>query len=181
MLQVCFTPYSENDNLMKIIRELLPGVLLISPDLFEDFRGQFVKVFHAPSFLMQLGINFHVDEEFYSLFPPDAHDKIVYCVRGSVLDVVLNLRKGRNYGYFASVVLSDINQNILYIPKGVAHGFLSQSDSSIMIYKTSTVHSINNDNGVLWNSFGFPWGIKDPIISQRDKGHVEFDLFGSPF
>lgn len=178
---------------MKIIRELLPGVLLISPDLFEDFRGQFVKVFHAPSFLMQLGINFHVDEEFYSLskkgvirgmhfqLPPDAHDKIVYCIRGSVLDVVLDLRKGRNYGHFASVVLSDINQNILYIPKGVAHGFLSQADSSIMIYKTSTVHSINNDAGVLWNSFGFSWGIKDPIISQRDKGHVEFDVFGSPF
>ena len=123
----------------------------------------------------------NVKEEFFSTsaaavlrgmhfqMPPHAHQKIVYCLTGRVLDVVLDLRKSSpTFGKSASFELSARNRHIVHIPEGFAHGFLSQDDSSCLIYKTDAVYSSDCDTGILLSSFGFNWNVMDPIISERD-------------
>lgn len=177
---------------MEIVRELLAGCLLIKPNRFEDSRGVFIKTYHDEIF-RNFGCNQIIREEFYSVshknvvrgmhfqLPPHEHEKIVFCAHGSVLDVLLDLRKGEGYGKVASTELSFENGHIIFIPKGVAHGFMSREDQSIMLYKTSTTHNSASDSGIKWNSFGFDWGGERPIISERDKGHVDFMGFTTPF
>ena len=115
--------------------------------------------------------------------PPAAHDKLVYCPVGKVLDVVLDLRptaKGARSRCF-SHELSAQNREMLFIPAGCAHGFLALEDDSMMVYQTSTVHSPSHDAGVLWNSFGFDWPVKNPILSERDQKFPALCDFQSPF
>jgi len=179
---------------MKIIEQLLPGCYLIQNNEFRDNRGSFVKTYHAGTY-KEMGIRFDMQEEFFSVskknvlrgmhfqVPPHDHNKLVYCSAGLVLDVLLDLRMGPNYGKALSVELSAENPCAVFIPKGVAHGFLSLSDDSMMVYKTDTVHDPASDRGILWNSFGFIWPTTevDAIISDRDKSHSEFAVFSSPF
>jgi dTDP-4-dehydrorhamnose 3,5-epimerase len=178
---------------MKIIGRPLPNLLLIEPKVFVDDRGDFVKTFHVGMFA-ELGIAFQPVEEFFSTshkgvlrgmhfqLPPQDHGKLVYCVRGSVLDVVLDLRKkSPDYGRCASAVLSATNHHQFFIPTGFAHGFLSLEDNSVMVYKTSTVHAPAHDSGVRWDTFGLDWGVAEPIVSPRDGTFVSFNDFKSPF
>jgi dTDP-4-dehydrorhamnose 3,5-epimerase/CDP-3, 6-dideoxy-D-glycero-D-glycero-4-hexulose-5-epimerase len=177
---------------MNIIEELLPNCFVLQPTRLEDERGIFVKTFHADLFT-GLGITFDIREEFYSTskkgvlrgmhfqLPPHDHDKLVLCTEGRVLDVLLDLRSGPGYGRTAAVELTDENLFEVFIPKGVAHGFLALSDDALMLYKTSSVHAPSADSGIQWNSFGFDWGIADPITSKRDKGHPAFEAFVTPF
>lgn len=175
------------------IGEPIDGVHLLKPTEFVDNRGDFVKTFHKTSFY-NLGLHFEPVEEFFSTsrknvirgfhfqLPPDSHDKLVYCVKGKVLDVVLDLRKKSDtYGKAIGVELSAQNKYLLYIPVGFGHGFLSLEDESVMIYKTSTVHSPKNDFGIKWNSVDFEWGNIDPIVSKRDDSFITFNNFKSPF
>ena len=177
---------------MKIIEELLPGCFLLQPNRFNDHRGKFIKTFHEDLFL-DLGLAFDVREEFYSVshrnvirgmhfqMPPYAHDKLVFCANGVVLDVLLDLRVGGNYGGMASVKLSAENNHMIFIPKGIAHGFAALTEDALMLYKTSTVYVAEADFGVRWDSFGFEWDIDQPIISERDRLHKMFGEFQSPF
>ncbi|WP_114639661.1 dTDP-4-dehydrorhamnose 3,5-epimerase family protein [Polynucleobacter necessarius] len=177
---------------MRVELELLSGCYLIKCDAFEDLRGTFVKTYHE-NLYRKLGISFTMREEYYSASkkdvirgmhfqsPPFDHEKIVSCIRGSVLDVLLDLRQGNSYGATASVRLSGEGHYFIYIPKGIAHGFLSLESDSLMIYKTSTIHMPDSDLGIRWNSFDFNWGLDDPILSPRDQQHVPFDKFQSPF
>ena len=81
------------------------------------------------------------------------HSKLVYCIEGSVFDVIVDLRVGSpTFGMFDTFTLSAETANILYIPRGLAHGFCSNTQVSTMIYKTSTVHDVESDTGILWNS-----------------------------
>ena len=177
---------------MEVIKELLPGCLLMQPKKILDQRGCFVKTFQKDLF-NSLGLNMDIREEFFSIsnkdvlrgmhfqLPPHAHDKLVYCIRGAVLDVVLDLRVSKNYGHVASTSLSAENGYVIYIPKGVAHGFLSLEDDTVLIYKTSTAHVQDYDAGIRWDSLKFDWGIKQPVLSIRDTQHLEFGKFDSPF
>lgn len=177
---------------MELVKELLPGCVLLQPKRFEDQRGCFVKTYHEGLFAA-LGVNLDIREEFYSIshknvvrgmhfqLPPHAHEKLVYCTRGAVRDVLLDLRRGESYGRVASAELSVENGNIIFIPKGVAHGFVALTDESLMLYKTSTVHAPESDCGIRWDSFEFNWGLDQPIISARDRQHVAFGDFVSPF
>lgn len=177
---------------MDILQEILPGCFLIKPSKEADHRGYFVKTYHEDLY-KKLGINFAIREEFFSIshknvlrgmhfqLPPNDHDKLVYCANGVVLDVLLDLRKGAGYGKAVSVQISSENNQIIFIPKGVAHGFLALSDQALMIYKTSTSHVPESDFGISWNSFEFDWGVDQPTISQRDGLHISFHQFSSPF
>jgi dTDP-4-dehydrorhamnose 3,5-epimerase/CDP-3, 6-dideoxy-D-glycero-D-glycero-4-hexulose-5-epimerase len=101
---------------------------------------------------------------------------------GSVLDVVLDLRRGLNYSHVACAQLSAHDGNMIFIPKGVAHGFLASVDASTLVYKTSTIHQPQYDDGIAWNSFDFNWGLVDePIISMRDESHPSLAKFDTPF
>jgi len=167
---------------MKIIEELLPGCLLMEPQIFTDHRGEFVKTFHDDT-MHSLGVDFNLHEEFYSVShknvlrgmhfqaEPHAHAKIVYCLNGSVLDVLVDLREGTHYGCAQSTILSGNNKRVLFIPPGIAHGFLALEDQSMMMYKTDLHHVPSADSGIRWDSFGFDWGIQLPILSERDKQH----------
>lgn len=164
-------------------RELdLPGLLLLQPSHFEDARGSFTKTFHAPS-LAEERLAFDLREEFITVshrnvlrgmhfqVPPAAHRKLVTCVRGAVLDVLLDLRPGPHYGRSTALELTASNRYLLWIPKGIAHGFLALEDHSTLVYKTDHAYAPEHDKGIAWNSFGFPWPVEQPILSERDRNH----------
>ena len=181
---------------MELINEPLPGVKILRPFVFEDARGNFVKPFHEGQ-LAAHGISIQVREEFFSIsaagvlrgmhfqIPPHAHQKLVYCITGRVLDVLLDLRKNSpTFGQAASFELSAANRHIVHIPVGFAHGFLSLEDNSCLVYKTDAVHAPESDRGILWNSFGFEWPMppgKTPEISARDISHPTLAQFDNPF
>jgi dTDP-4-dehydrorhamnose 3,5-epimerase len=95
--------------------------------------------------------------------------------------VLLDLREGSDYGRHASVHLEADRPHLLWIPKGVAHGFLSLTDHSLMVYKTSAEHVPTHDAGVRFDSFGFEWGVGTPQLSERDLRHPALADFRSPF
>jgi len=165
----------------------------LQPKVFEDERGRFVKVFHTQAFKTH-GLEINFDEEYYSVsntnvvrgmhfqLPPMDHAKMVYCVQGAVLDVVTDLRVGSpTYGRSAVIELSSEKANSIYIPKGMAHGFCSLCDRSIMVYKVSSVYSPAQDAGILWNSDGVAWPTTQAILSERDQTFPPLDKFVSPF
>lgn len=158
-----------------------------------DERGSFIKLFHSGSFA-ELGLRCDFREEYCSWshkdvirgmhfqVPPMDHAKVVYCLSGSVLDVVLDLRNGSlTYGQYRAFQLTGERPVGIYIPSGVAHGFMSTSASSLMMYKVTSVHSPQHDAGVAFDSFGFEWPVAKPIVSARDQRHPRMAEFGSPF
>jgi len=180
---------------MELLAEPLPGIKILRPPTFEDARGGFVKTFHDGQ-LAAHDIAMTVREEFFSTsgvgvlrgmhfqLPPHAHQKLVYCITGRVLDVVLDLRKGSaTFGQSVGFELTEANRYIAYIPVGFAHGFLSLEPSTRMIYKTDAVHAPEYDWGIRFDSFGFAWpdcGVQ-PVISPRDRAHPSMGDFDSPF
>jgi dTDP-4-dehydrorhamnose 3,5-epimerase len=170
-----------------------PGLVLLQPRVFTDLRGRFVKTFHTGIF-EKIGCPFQPREEFYSVsarnvvrgmhfqLPPAAHAKLVYCSRGRVLDVAVDLRKGSPcFKQVYSRELSADSAEMLFIPAGLAHGFLSLEDDSVMVYQTDTVHTPECDAGVAWDSIGFNWPVSAPILSDRDRGFPRLEAFASPF
>lgn len=184
---------------MRFDQELLPGVHLVKLDRFEDARGSFVKTYARSAFDAALGsadpgsAAVDIREEFYSVshrdvlrgmhfqLPPHDHVKLVYCAAGAVLDVLLDLRKGPGFGRSIGVRLDAAAPQILVIPRGIAHGFLSLTDGSLMVYKTSTEHAPSHDAGIHFDSFGHDWGCATPILSDRDRKHPALADFASPF
>ncbi len=180
-------------NNMRLAESKIPGCYEVLCRRTEDKRGCFVKTFHEPAF--QDG-NLHTKftEEYYSISrkyvirglhfqePPYDHVKLVYCTSGTVMDVVVDLRKGSpTYGEHAVFELSRERCNMVYIPKGMAHGFCVLSDEATMLYKVSTVYAPDYDSGILWDSIGVEWPVDTPIVSDRDLGLQRFDEFSSPF
>jgi dTDP-4-dehydrorhamnose 3,5-epimerase len=171
----------------------LPGVRLLEPRLFRDERGTFVKIYHEEAF-SSMGVHFAWREEYYSIsqrgvlrgmhfqVPPAEHSKLIYCSRGRVLDVLLDLRlDSATFARSAGLELSAANRRVLFIPSGLAHGFLSLEDDSTLVYKTSTVHSPEHDAGIRWDSFGFNWDVTAPVLSTRDVAFPSMSDFKSPF
>ncbi len=172
----------------------LPGAFLLEPPIFKDARGSFVKTYHAGKFA-EFGVAPHFVEEFFSASarnvvrgmhfqnPPQDQAKLVYCIQGRVLDVLLDLRRGSPaFGQAVSRELSAENRLMFYIPTGIAHGFLSLEDDSVMVYKTTTVHSPAHDAGLRWDSFGFNWPLAGPpLVSERDAKFPAWSEFTTPF
>ena len=178
------------------IQELkIPGCYQITPNIFTDDRGIFVKTFHSET-LSKFGINVDLKEEFYSISkknvlrglhfqtPPSAHNKLVYCPKGAVLDFFVDLRIGSpTYGQHLSLELNETNGVILYLPKGIAHGFLSLEDDSLMVYKTDCSYDPKADDGLLYSSCGIelPIDNKNIIISERDMNFTSLADYQSGF
>jgi len=178
---------------MNFKKTKLNGVYIIEPEIFKDARGSFVKVFHEETF-KENKLQFNTKEVFYSESkenvirgmhfqnPPQAHAKIVYVVKGKIIDVVLDIRTGSpTYGEFISTELSVDDKKMIYIPVGFAHGFSVISESATAVYMQTTVHSPELDSGIRWDSFGMDWNIKQPIISERDERFDAFSDLESPF
>jgi dTDP-4-dehydrorhamnose 3,5-epimerase len=178
---------------MQLIDEPLPGVKVLKPFIFEDARGNFVKPFHEDQLAVH-GIQLVVREEFYSTsaagvlrgmhfqIPPHAHQKLIYCLQGKVCDVLLDLRTDSpTFGQSVGLELSSANKHVVYLPVGIAHGFVSLEDGSCLVYKTDAVHAPSHDCGIRWDSFGFAWPHENPFISGRDLQHPRFSDFSNPF
>lgn len=178
---------------MKINEIEIPGCFEIIPRRVEDGRGVFVKTLHEEVFASR-GLQIAFAEEYYSKsyqnvlrglhfqMPPHDHIKMVYCVSGTILDVVVDLRVGSpTYGQHRTFELGDANARTLVLAKGIAHGFYTMSQRAIVMYKVSTVYAPEHDAGILWNSLDIPWPSKNPFLSDRDKGLFVFQDFDSPF
>jgi len=168
---------------IQILDELLPGVYLLDLPHFPDNRGSFTKVYHHDAF-QSLNLSFEPRETFLTKscagvlrgmhFQIDeaAHDKLVICLRGRVLDVVVDIRKSSpNFNKPVSIELDESKNTALLVGKGYAHGFLCLEDESWMLYNTSTIHNPELDRGVLWSSLNYNWPIDSPRLSLRDSKH----------
>jgi len=171
----------------------LADAFVIDLPAFYDDRGSFVKTFHETT-LAQYGISFDLKESYFSLSkkdvirgmhfqtPPHQHAKVVFCPQGAILDVIVDLRKGSaTYGHYFAQELSAENHKAYYIPEGFAHGFKSLTDDAITYYLVSSEYSKEHDTGILYNSFGFDWGVASPVISERDMSFPALAEFDSPF
>ena len=158
---------------------------------FIDTRGEFTKVFQLSEITKHFS-EFEVAESYLTKsqpgvlrgmhlqLPPDDHEKIVICLQGHILDVVLDLRNGEDYGSHDSIALSANSQNVIIVPKGVAHGFYAH-EAATLLYLVSTEHAPKNDKGIKWDSFGCHWPIRNPILSERDTTFPALQDFKTPF
>jgi dTDP-4-dehydrorhamnose 3,5-epimerase len=180
---------------MEIIKTPLEGLLIIKPSVFEDERGYFFESYNHEKFLAEgLDLKFVQDNESKSKkgvlrglhfqAPPFAQGKLVRVMRGSVLDVAVDIRKkSPTYGNWESIVLSGNNKWMYWIPAGFAHGFVTLEDDTIFFYKCTNVYNKASEGSVNWNdpSLKIDWGVSEPIISDKDKTAPGFRDFNSPF
>jgi dTDP-4-dehydrorhamnose 3,5-epimerase len=171
----------------------LPGCYELRAFRQEDARGSFVKPFHEPAF-RELGLAADWRETFVTTsaagvlrgmhfqLPPHDHVKLVSCLRGRVLDVVLDLRADSpTYGRCASAVLDARGGDALYVPAGLAHGFLALEDGAELLYQVTRPYAPDHDTGLLWSSIPFDWPEPAPLVSERDRALPSFESFTSPF
>jgi dTDP-4-dehydrorhamnose 3,5-epimerase len=164
------------------------NLFVIAYNSYKDNRGEFVKTIHKKTFI-ENNLEWEFTEGFYSIsgknvfrgmhfqYSPHDHEKLVYVVKGSILDIVLDLRSdSKTFGTYFTIELSDNNRKGLYIGKGFAHGFLSLEEDTIVEYHTTTEQNKESEGGIKWDSFGARVEIKDPIISVRDSEFKNFDL-----
>ncbi len=177
---------------MKVKVGLPEGVKLTKTPRFPDDRGIFVKHF-TPSIAQEMGFHGELVEDFTTLShkgvlrgfhlqaPPYDHDKIVTCLTGVALDVILDVR--RNSPTYLHHFYFDLglDYNAVIIPRGFAHAFLAITDNCLMSYKVNSLHRPDHDIGIKWDTVGFNWPCKDPIISVRDNNLPALNDFVSPF
>jgi len=180
---------------MKIEKTELEGVYIINNFNTSDCRGTFVKTFNKDVFTNN-NLDFSIRESYFSVskknvirgmhfqLPPRAHEKLVYVPFGSILDVVVDLRKNSStYKKFISIKLSASNRKSIFIPKGLAHGFKSIEDNTITVYNVASEYDIKSDEGIKFDSFGFDWESDAALMSSRDKEFITLDRFceNNPF
>ena len=174
---------------MKKIETVISGCFELQPKVFKDDRGRLVKTFHEDTFL-SIGLETNFTEEYYSISkkhvlrglhfqtPPHDHVKCVTCLSGKILDVVVDLRKNSpTFKQHFNIELDAEKGNMLYIPKGLAHGFYVLSENAIFLNRTTTVYHPENDASIHWNSCGIKWPNSNPTVSEKDMTSVTLDKF----
>jgi dTDP-4-dehydrorhamnose 3,5-epimerase len=166
---------------LQIVETEIPGLVVLEADVARDQRGFFFESYHERRFA-ELGIRDRFVQDnhsksvrgtlrglHYQLARPQA--KLCRVITGQVLDVVLDIRRGSpTFGKWASRTLSSENMRTVYIPVGMAHGFLVQSETAEFFYKCSDYYDATGQKGIAWNDpdLAIPWGITDPILSAKD-------------
>lgn len=182
---------------MEVIKTEIEGVYIIEPKVFGDARGYFFESFSEREFTEKLGdIHFVQDNESMSKYgvmrglhfqrPPYAQSKLVRCVKGKVIDVAVDIRKGSpTYGQHIAVLLTEENHRQFFIPKGFAHGFAVLSESAIFQYKCDNFYNPEADGGIsiMDGTLGIDWGLsmEDALVSEKDANHIKLAEFDSPF
>lgn len=182
---------------MDVIKTDIDGVVIIEPKIFKDSRGYFFESFNELEFINKVGIvEFVQDNESKSSYgvmrglhfqlPPYTQAKLVRCVKGSVLDVAVDIRKGSpTYGKHVAVELTEDNHRQLFIPKGFAHGFAVLSDVAVFQYKCDNFYHPESDGGIsiLDESLKIDWKIplEKAVLSEKDTKHPLLKNFNSPF
>ncbi len=181
---------------MEIVKTEIQDLLIIKPRVFEDDRGYFFESYNHQGFINHgIAATFVQDNESRSMKnvlrglhfqkPPYSQGKLVRVMRGSVLDVAVDLRKSSpTYGKWASIVLSDKNKWMYWVPEGFAHGFLTLEDNTVFFYKCTNVYNRESEGSIRWNdpTLNIDWGkLEHPILSDKDKVSPLFADFESPF
>ena len=173
---------------MKIITTAIDGLVILEPKVFGDGRGYFFESFSQREFEEKVcKTTFVKDNESCSRYgvlrglhfqkPPHAQAKLVRVVKGKVLDIAVDIRKGSpTFGHHVSIELSGENKRQLFIPRGFAHGFAVLSDEVVFQYKCDNYYVPHSEGGILWNdpALGIDWKLpeEDVILSEKDKKNV---------
>ena len=181
---------------MEIKKTNIIGLFLIKPSIYEDKRGYFFESFNKEIFnkIIDDKVNFVQDNQSLSSKnilrglhfqkPPYGQSKLVSVIKGSVLDVVVDIRKNSStYGQYVMEELNEFNHHQLYIPVGMAHGFLALEDNTIFTYKCSNFYNKESEESLLWNDkdLNINWPKIKPVLSEKDKNAKKFSSFVSPF
>lgn len=168
---------------MKIIKTIIPDVLIIEPKIFGDDRGFFFESFNQARFeeAISCKINFVQDNHsksvknvlrglHYQIQQPQG--KLLRVVEGEVFDVAVDIRKSSStFGRWVGVKLSAENKRQLWVPEGFAHGFLTLSETAVFLYKTTNYYAPQFERCIIWNdaSLNIDWPLQGlPILSQKD-------------
>ena len=180
---------------MEIVSTKIPDLHIIKPKVFEDIRGYFFESYNKQEFI-RLGIdqNFVQDNESMSQKgvlrglhfqrPPFAQGKLVRVMQGSVMDVAVDIRKlSPTYGQWVSVILSQHNKWMYWIPPGFAHGFVALEDNTVFFYKCTNGYNKESEGSILWNdpTLNIDWKMDNPVLTEKDKQAPSFEGFDSPF
>jgi dTDP-4-dehydrorhamnose 3,5-epimerase len=166
---------------MEKVPTALPGVVELRPKIFRDPRGFFLETYHREKFA-ELGITADFVQDNHSRSSrgtlrglhyqlPHAQGKLCRVIEGEVLDVAVDIRLGSpTFGKWTSVLLSADHSNMIYVPAGFAHGFLTLSESAQFLYKCSDVYAPKDEHGIAWNDpdINIAWGIDNPLVSEKD-------------
>lgn len=167
---------------MKFIKTAIPDVIIVAPDIYKDHRGFFLESYNQKIY-KENGINANFVQDNYSKSEkgilrglhsqnPNPQAKLVRVVKGAVLDVAVDVRKGSpTFGKWVSAELSDDNFRQLFIPQGFLHGFYVLSDTAEFEYKCDNFYSKHDEVSVRWDDpqIGIDWPVKEPILSEKDK------------
>ena len=180
---------------MEVIETKIKGLLIINPKVFGDARGYFFESYNQPVFKSH-GIDIEFIQDNQSLSnagvlrglhfqaPPYDQGKLVRVIKGSVLDVAVDIRKDSpTYGQHYAIELNEENKTMFYIPAGFAHGFLTLKDQTIFSYKCTNIYHKDSEGCVLWNDkdLNIKWDIENPLLSDKDIQGTPFKDFISPF
>lgn len=181
---------------MKVITTDFKDLLVIEPKVIGDDRGYFIESFNEARFRIETGLNITFVQDNESLSkkgvlrglhfqaPPKSQAKLIRVINGSVMDVVVDLRRSQpTYGQHYKILLSAKNKKQLFVPEGFAHGFVVLEDDTLFSYKCSNYFSPEHDRCVRWNdsAFGIDWEITNPILSEKDKNSPHLAEFQNPF
>ena len=188
--------------MINVIKTEIDGVVIIEPKVFGDARGYFFESFSERDFneamtpILGHGIKFVQDNESMSSYGvmrglhfqtmPYTQSKLVRCVKGAVLDVAVDIRKGSpTYGKHVAVELTEDNHRQFFVPRGFAHGFAVLSETAVFQYKCDNFYAPANDGGVsiVDDSLGIDWRIpvENALLSEKDTKHDLLKDFDSPF
>ena len=183
--------------MINVIKTDIEGVVIIEPKVFGDSRGYFFESWSQKDFdELVRPIKFVQDNESMSTYgvmrglhfqrPPFTQSKLVRCVKGAVLDVAVDIRKGSpTYGQHVAVELTENNHRQFFVPRGFAHGFAVLSETAVFQYKCDNFYAPQADGGIsiLDESLGIDWRIPTDkaILSDKDTKHACLKDFDSPF
>ena len=179
-----------------VVKEvLIKGLIVVQPDVFYDARGYFFESYNKEKF-KEIGIadDFVQDNQSLSAKgilrglhfqnPPFAQGKLLSVIKGSVLDVAVDIRKGsQTFGKYFSIILSGENKTMFWVPAGFAHGFLSLEDDTIFSYKCTQTYNKESEGSIRWNDpdINIDWGINQPLVSEKDRNAPLFKDFVTRF
>ena len=182
---------------MEVINTDIEGVVIIQPKVFGDHRGYFFESFSERDFTEKVRpVKFVQDNESKSCYgvlrglhfqkPPHSQSKLVRVVKGAVLDVAVDIRKGSpTFGHHVCVELTEENHRQLFIPRGFAHGFAVLSEEAVFQYKCDDFYAPESEGAIAWNDpdLGIDWKISkdDIVLSAKDMNHPMLKDASSPF
>ena len=183
---------------MEVIKTPIEGVLIIEPRVFGDARGYFFESFNAREFAEKTGVDVHFVQDNESMshygvlrglhfqLPPFTQSKLVRVVKGRVLDVAVDIRKGSpTYGQHVSVELTGENHRQFFMGKGFAHGFSVLSEEAVFQYKCDEFYAPQSEGAIAWNDpdLGIDWQLPQDkvLLSDKDRNHPFLRDYPSPF